>query len=88
MLITVLHNGREITGRVIYNFNTITDVILVQFEYMLANKYRNLLLFWDENAKTWCDGCGISDHLPEVYEQLTDKLRNVFVEASRLHSTK
>ena len=44
MLITVLHNGREISGRVIYNFNTITDVILVQLEYMLADKcYYQLL---------------------------------------------
>ena len=82
MRVTVLHDGKELSGKVIYNFKMISDVIMVRFDYPFDGVDRDVLLCWNSDKKKWEDTSNMANKFPHIFEQLRFKLRNVFKEAS------
>ncbi|MBG9378105.1 hypothetical protein I5907_17845 [Panacibacter sp. DH6] len=83
MVIKIINQGQELSGRVIYNFNIITDMILVRFDRCFGETERDVVLLKLKNTQTWFEEDNLSLRYPEITGQLQYKLRNVFLEASR-----
>ena len=82
MVIKILHRGRELHGKVIFNFRKLSDVILIQFDNPPEGINRDVLICKDKTSSKWHDTENIENLYPQVYEQMIYKLRNVIREAT------
>lgn len=83
MVVKIFNKGQELSGKVIYNFNIIADIILVRFDRCFGEAEKDVVLMKEQSSQAWLDEENLSVRYPELIQQLHYKLRNVFNEAAR-----
>lgn len=81
MLIHILHNKKIITAKVVYNFRQLSNVILLKLDQPITDNQREIILNYQNTE--WNDDASIKEQLPDVFNQILFKLKNVINEALR-----
>ncbi len=79
MTVKILYNDKKISGKVVYDFQAASDVILVEFDGDGAGDIgKDILLYWDEYIEKWRCEQTIEEKFPEIFKQLMENLKAVF----------
>ncbi|HNP21724.1 MAG TPA: hypothetical protein PKM63_19475 [Panacibacter sp.] len=79
MTVKILCNNKKISGKVVYNFQAASDIILVELDGDGVGEIgKDILLYWDEYIEKWCCEQTIEEKFPGVLAQLMENLATVF----------
>lgn len=81
MNIHIVHFGKTLEGRVIYNFKQLRDIILIKFNYPLFEEEKDIFFVCRNNV--WISDGDLVEKCPGLFEQIEHKLRTVYIEAKR-----
>ena len=88
MTIRIIHDDKTYVGRVVYNFNQISDAVLVSFDKPIYEGKRHVLFRFDETLNTWVDEEGIYKSRPVLFGQIFNKLDTELKENNRKFESK
>lgn len=84
MTIHILHDKNAYVGRVIYNFNQVSNMVLVLFDKPIYGNSKHIFLQFDEVSKSWMDGEGIYKQNPFLFGQILNKVGKPLKENYRM----
>ena len=74
MTIRIIHDNKTYVGRVTYNFDQISNAVLITFDKPVYDGKKHVLLTFDETLNTWVDEEGIYQNSPVLFGQIFNKL--------------
>ena len=80
MTIHIIHENKTYVGRVVYNFNQISNAIALLFDKPIYNNKTHILLKFDENISMWIDEDEIYKNDSVLFGQILNKINNLLKE--------
>jgi hypothetical protein len=80
MTIHIIHENKTYVGRVVYNFNQISNAIALLFDKPIYHNKTHILLKFDENMSMWIDEDEIYKNDSILFGQILNKINNLLKE--------
>jgi hypothetical protein len=81
MVIKLVHCGKELCGKVIFNFDQLANVVLVQFDALPKGISSDVIIYKETGVDNWLGTENMEKLCPDLYQQLMYKLKKVLKEA-------
>ncbi|CAN5830676.1 hypothetical protein BH10BAC2_BH10BAC2_21670 [soil metagenome] len=83
MIINLMHGTRKISATVLYNFNQLSNIIILRCDTEIIFNNKDIVLIYDAVSDSWTDIDGLQNNDPVFFRELTLKLKNILLEAKK-----